>query len=78
MEDLKKLVGNRIRELRKSQDYSQEELAHRSGLDRTYINSVENGRRNISIINLYKIAVALDSSLSSFFNTSDFDEKLYE
>ena len=38
-------VGNRIRELREKRNHTQESLALESGLDRTYINSVENGRK---------------------------------
>ena len=65
---LKKL-GERIKQLRKEAGISQEKLAELAGLDRTYINSVENGRRNISIINMEKICIALEISLSDFFNT---------
>ena len=64
---LKKL-GERIKELRKKASISQEKLAELAALDRTYINSVENGRRNISIINIEKIVNALDISLKDFFN----------
>ena len=64
---LKKL-GERIKQLRKETKISQEKLAELAGLDRTYINSVENGRRNISIINIEKICTALEISLADFFN----------
>lgn len=64
---LKKL-GERIKQLRKEAGISQEKLAELAGLDRTYINSVENGKRNISIINMEKICIALEISLSDFFN----------
>ena len=64
---LKKL-GKRIKQLRKNADISQEKLAELAGLDRTYINSVENGKRNISIINIEKICIALEISLADFFN----------
>lgn len=64
---LKKL-GERIKQLRKETKISQEKLAELAGLDRTYINSVENGRRNISIINMEKICTALEISLADFFN----------
>ena len=47
-------IGNRIKELRKSLGWSQERLANNCELDRTYVASVENGKRNISIINLEK------------------------
>lgn len=52
-------IGNRIRDLRIAADLSQEKLAFESELDRTYIGSVERGERNISVINLRKIAKAL-------------------
>lgn len=61
-------VGNRIRELRNALGLSQEKLALAADLDRTYIASVENGKRNISIVNLEKIVKALNYSLSDFFH----------
>ena len=54
--DIKLLVGKRVRELRNSIGISQEELADLAGLDRTYITSVECGKRNISIVNIEKLA----------------------
>ena len=68
-------VGNRIRELREKKNHTQESLALKASLDRTYINSVENGRRNISVQALEKIIVALDSSFSSFFTSEVFNNK---
>lgn len=65
---IRKKLGLRIKELRKKTNFSQENLADLSGLDRTYINSVENGRRNISIINIEKIANAFNLTLRDFFN----------
>lgn len=64
---IKENVGSRIRELRTSAGLSQEKLAFLAELDRTYIASVENGKRNISIVNLEKIVRALDCSFSIFF-----------
>ena len=61
-------VGNRIKEYRNKIGISQEALAHEAGLDRTYITSVERGKRNISIVNLEKITKALNVNLSDFFN----------
>ena len=68
-------VGSRVKELRDKKQHTQESLALKAGLDRTYINSVENGRRNISVQALEKIIVALDSSFKSFFATEDFNNK---
>lgn len=61
-------VGNRIKELRGKLGISQEELGFRSGVHRTYIASLEVGKRNISIATLEKIVNALEVSFSEFFN----------
>ena len=60
-------IGNRIRELRTQTGLSQEKFAQKIGMDRTYFASVELGKRNISIVNIEKIANGLDVSLSEFF-----------
>jgi transcriptional regulator with XRE-family HTH domain len=60
-------IGNRIRELRKETGLSQEKFAAKIGMDRTYFASVELGKRNISIVNLEKIADGLDISLAELF-----------
>lgn len=70
--DIKIAVGQRIKELRIIRNITQEQLAHISELDRTYINSVENGRRNISIVNLEKIAKGFNVRLKDFFDTKYF------
>ena len=61
-------VGKRIKELRNNLDISQEELGFRSGVHRTYIASLEVGKRNISVATLEKIVNALEVSFSEFFN----------
>ena len=66
--DLKISVGKRVKELRNKLGISQEELADLAGLDRTYITSVECGKRNISIVNIEKLATALNVSIKEFFN----------
>ncbi len=62
--DIKSKVGKRIREIREKVEMSQKDLAYSSDLDRSYIASVESGQRNISIVNLEKIANSLGVSLS--------------
>jgi len=65
---IKERVGKRIKELRLAKKMSQEEFAFKCDLDRTYITSLERGKRNVSLINLEKIAKAFEMSLSEFFN----------
>lgn len=60
-------LGNRIRKLRKNTGLSQEKFALKIGMDRTYYASVENGRRNISILNIKKIADGFSISISKLF-----------
>lgn len=61
-------LGSRIRELRSTIGFSQEKLSFECGLDRTYIGSVERGERNIATINLKKVSMALNISVSELFN----------
>ncbi|MBR1891055.1 MAG: helix-turn-helix transcriptional regulator [Clostridia bacterium] len=65
---IKEKVGKRIKELRHKLNISQEELSFRSCVHRTYIASLEVGKRNISIETLEKIVTALEVSFSEFFN----------
>lgn len=60
--------GLRIRELRHNRSISQEELAIKSNLHRTYISDIERGARNVSLDNIYKIAIALDVTLKDLFD----------
>lgn len=70
--EIKCKIGNRIKELRDVKQMSQKDLAYTSDLDRSYITSVENGQRNISIVNIEKIAFALEENLTTFFNSEIF------
>ena len=65
-------VGHRIKELRHRLGISQEELAARADIHRTYIASLEVGKRNVSIVTLEKVVAALEISLNDFFA---FEEK---
>ena len=64
---LQQAFGARLREVRKQKGFSQEGLALACGLDRTYLGGVERGERNISLINIYKIASALGISAKEIF-----------
>ena len=61
-------LGIRIQELRKKKGFSQEKFAFHINMDRTYLASVEAGKRNISVNNIKKIADGLDISISELFN----------
>lgn len=62
------VFGNNVKYLRNKIQISQEKLAELSDLDRTYISSVERGQRNVSILNIIKIAEALNVNINSLFN----------
>lgn len=64
---IQKKIGSRIKELRQQTGLSQEKFALKIGMDRTYFASVENGKRNVSIINLEKISKGFGISLSDMF-----------
>lgn len=61
-EKIKREFGERLRSIRQEKDLSQEALASMCELDRTYIGGIERGERNISLINICKIAYALGIS----------------
>ncbi|HWO95349.1 MAG TPA: helix-turn-helix transcriptional regulator [Bacillus sp. (in: firmicutes)] len=58
--DFLKLVGERIRTLRKEKNYTQESLSEKSGIHVTYISDIERGERNISMETLEKVIIALE------------------
>lgn len=59
--------GGTIRSLRKKQGMSQEAFADHCCLDRTYVGGVERGERNLSFVNIHKIARALNVPVSDLF-----------
>ncbi len=67
--DVKPLFGERVRQLRKARGWSQEEFAHRAGLDRSYVGGVERGERNISLENICLLAAGLGITPSEFFHS---------
>ena len=64
---IKNDFGNRLRAIRKGKRLSQEALALVCNLDRTYIGGIERGERNVSLLNIYKIAHALHISPRELF-----------
>ena len=65
--DIASQVGAALRALRDEVGISQEELAGRSGLDRTYISGIERGRRNPSVRSLQRVSDALGITLDVIF-----------
>ncbi|NKY05711.1 helix-turn-helix transcriptional regulator [Cellulomonas hominis] len=65
--------GSSLRLIRTNVGLTQEELAHAAGLDRTYIGSVENGRRNLSLKAMWQLADALAVSPRAFFPVREDD-----
>lgn len=61
------LFGQRVRELRQKTGLSQEKFALKIEMDRTYFSSVESGKRNISLLNIKKIADGLEISVDKLF-----------
>ena len=70
--DIKLKIGQRIKELRKGLELSQESLAYKAEVDRTYVTDVENGRRNVSVEILERLIKALEVSVTDFFNSKEF------
>jgi len=80
VDNLVKLVGTNIKEIRKLKKLTQEELAEKSGLQTSYLAGVERGDRNITIQTLEKITEGLDVAPSSIFkfDTLNYNNKFYE
>lgn len=66
--DILKVFGKRIRELRLDRQLSQEQLAELTGFHRTYIGMVERGERNISLKNIAIFSKVFDLDISELFN----------
>ena len=60
MTNIQAKFGQKVKEIRKEKGFSQEDLATKSGLHRTYISDIERGDRNVSLKNVEKIAKALN------------------
>jgi len=67
MDDIRIRFGKAVRRRRSKMQLSQEAFADLCGLDRTYLGGIERGERNVALVNLEKIAQALDLSLSELF-----------
>jgi len=70
MEAIEKRFGHHIRALREAKSISQEELAYRAGMHRTYLGGIERGERNPALKNISALAKALEVDISELFNFS--------
>ena len=66
--DARKLFGKRLAELRKAKGWSQEALALESGIARSYLGGVERGQRNIALVNICRLAEALELKPSALLD----------
>jgi transcriptional regulator with XRE-family HTH domain len=66
-----KALGQAIRDVRKAHNVSQEALAHSAGIDRSHMGKIERGERNVTALNLLRVAKALDVQPSSIFSKAD-------
>ena len=62
--DIRKVFSQNLRRLRRERGLSQEELAHRAGIDRTYVSALERGVYSASITMVAKLAVVLEAEPS--------------
>jgi len=65
---LEKAFGRRLQDRRTKRGFSQEELAHRSGLHRTYISQLERGLKSPTVASIYAIASALEEDAGVLIN----------
>lgn len=69
--DVRKLFGVRVAELRKRLGWSQERLSLESGVARSYLGGVERGQRNIALVNICRLAEAMNIHPMEMLNFSD-------
>ena len=67
--NLRLVFGRNLRRRREVLGFSQEDLAERAGLHRTYIGSVERGERNVSIDNMERLATAVESTIQQLLDS---------
>ncbi|MCL4194798.1 MAG: helix-turn-helix transcriptional regulator [Thermoguttaceae bacterium] len=71
--DANRIVACRVRSLRLARSWSQEELADRCGLHRTYVGAIERGERNVTVNTLFRLALALRCSACDLLSTKGTD-----
>jgi transcriptional regulator with XRE-family HTH domain len=74
--DIQAKIGQRIKEIRTGKKLTQEAVAFKGEIDRSFMNHVENGRRNVSVETLEKIiSSGLETDFKEFFNADVFSDK---
>ena len=63
------LFGQNVRKLRVEGGLSQEQLADKAGLHRTYIGMIERAEKNITLLNMEKLSIALSSTISELLKS---------
>ena len=67
MNEIGKIIGERIRQLRNERGWSQKELAHIADINRTYVGELERGEKNVTIVSLSKVVSALETTFEELF-----------
>jgi transcriptional regulator with XRE-family HTH domain len=75
---ISRIIGDRLRNLRKERGLSQEKLAHLSSLHPTYIGQIERGEKNATIDTIEKVTKGLEITLEELFRFSDSTEELQD
>jgi transcriptional regulator with XRE-family HTH domain len=65
--DIRERFGFAVKTRREELQWTQEDLADKAGIHRTYLSDIERGGRNVSLINIERVAIALSLSLSELF-----------
>lgn len=73
-DNLRSRFGEAVRERRLALGLTQEQLAHKSGLNRSYITDVERGARNLALVNVARLVHALGMTIPAFFRAYELDE----
>lgn len=71
--DIKKKVGDRVKEIRTKEKITQEQLSKYSGIDRTFVSHIEKGTRNISVETIEALLKGMNVSFKYFFGSDKFE-----
>jgi transcriptional regulator with XRE-family HTH domain len=69
--DIRERFGHAVKMLREERELTQEDLADRTGIHRTYLSDIERGARNVSLVNIERLALALELSMERLFQRVD-------